>query len=294
MAKTSFSELNLKNAFLFAAVMSDTESCRLILEMILDKPIGKVSVNTEHSILLNSDYRSVRLDVYAIEDKQISGGETAYETEEAGQLQVDYNVEMQNDRRTNLAKRSRYYQAEIDVASLKPGEDIDNLRPNYVIFICTYDPFGYGLYRYVFENRCVEQGFPLNDGTMKIFLNTKGKNPEAVPDVLVDFLKYIEVSTDSCAQESKDKRIELLHQNVMLLKKSRELESRYMRFGELLDVAANDAKAEGRAEGRAEGKEMLINLICLMEEAGEGSLISKLGKDSAFLEEMLEKYHLNV
>lgn len=65
-----------------------------------------------------------------------------------------------------------------NVTSLKPGEDYNDLKPNYVIFICTFDPFGKKLYRYTYENYCRETNLPLEDGTTKIFLNTKGKNQQ--------------------------------------------------------------------------------------------------------------------
>ncbi len=35
---------------------------------------------------------------------------------------------------------------------------------------------GRGLYRYTFTQRCGEEDFPLEDGTTRIFINTKGKN----------------------------------------------------------------------------------------------------------------------
>ncbi|MEE1247917.1 MAG: hypothetical protein UHU19_01585 [Lachnospiraceae bacterium] len=46
MAKTkNFKDLNLSNAFLFAVAMQDEETCRIVLETVLDKEIGKVRVN---------------------------------------------------------------------------------------------------------------------------------------------------------------------------------------------------------------------------------------------------------
>ena len=60
-------------------------------------------------------------------------------------------MEAQNKNEGNLPKRSRYHQAEMDVSSLKPGQDFNDLKPGYVIFICTFDPFGKKLYRYTFE-----------------------------------------------------------------------------------------------------------------------------------------------
>ena len=59
------------------------------------RSITKVRVHAEHTILYSSDFRSVRLDIYASDE-----------------VQVEHN----------LAKRSCYYQGEMDITSLKPGE----------------------------------------------------------------------------------------------------------------------------------------------------------------------------
>lgn len=49
------------------------------------------------------------------------------------------------------------------------------MKQSFVIFVCTFDPFHIGRHVYTFENRCVEDpNLPLNDGTQKIILNTKG------------------------------------------------------------------------------------------------------------------------
>ena len=40
----------------------------------------------------------------------------------------------------------------MDIARLKPNEIYWNLKPNYAIFLCTFDLFGHQLYRYT---RCV-------------------------------------------------------------------------------------------------------------------------------------------
>lgn len=133
MGKT-FQELDLSNAFLFSAALEEPETCQIVLEIIMGCKLPKVNVHAEHSILINSDFRSVRMDIYANDE-----------------MQVNYNLESQNENEGNLAKRSRYYQAEMDVSSLKPGEVFNELKPGYVIFICTFDPFGEGLYRYTFE-----------------------------------------------------------------------------------------------------------------------------------------------
>lgn len=233
--KKTLQELDLSNSFLFAAALEDPEICQLVLEIILGSKVPKVKVHAEHSILISSEFRSVRLDIYASDE-----------------LQVNYNVEAQNENEGNLAKRSRYHQAEMDVSSLKPGDDFNDLKPGYVIFICTFDPFGEGLYRYTFEERCLERNIKLGDETRKIFLNTKGKNEKEVPKELIHFLKYVENSTDDYVSGIKDDSIERLHEKVTALKRWRSLEAKYMTFEELLKRRESKGKAEGITEGIAE------------------------------------------
>ena len=48
---------------MFAAVMEDEDICRGVLERILGIPIKHVTVRSEVSLFINSDYRGVQLDV---------------------------------------------------------------------------------------------------------------------------------------------------------------------------------------------------------------------------------------
>ena len=203
MVKKKFQDLNLNNAFLFAAALEDPETCRMVLEMILERDIPNITVHIEHSILYSSDFRSIRLDVYATDE-----------------MRVEYNVEMQNADEKHLAKRARFHQAQMDVTSLEPGEDFAGLRPGYVIFICTYDPYGDGLYRYTFENTCRENGRLFGDETLKIVLNTKGTRNCQVSGLLVEFLHYVENSTDSFVKDvAKASKVHQLHDKIKALKK---------------------------------------------------------------------------
>ena len=237
----TFQELDLCNSFLFAAALEQPEICRLVLEIILGCKMPEVKVHAEHSVLVSSDFRSVRFDVYA-----------------SDKLQVAYDVEAQNENEGNLPKRSRYYQAEMDVSSLKPGEDFNELKPGYVIFICTLDPFGKGQYRYTFEERCLECDLALGDETRKIFLNTKGRNDAEVPAELVHFLKYMEESTDTYVSQVTEQSIIQLHERVTELKRWRELEGRFMTGEELM----RQRERKGRLAGRAE------SILELLEDCG--------------------------
>ena len=64
------------------------------------------------------------------------------------------NVELQNGHRLELPKRSRYYQAAADVDNTPPGGLYSKMKDNYVIFICTFDPFLQGKAFYKFEYFC--------------------------------------------------------------------------------------------------------------------------------------------
>lgn len=108
--RKTFQELEFQDSFMFAAAMSDPETCRIVLERILDISILKVVVHAEHTLLVNPDFRGVRLDVYA--------------DDEAGTV---YDVEMQTTDKRNLPKRSRFYQSQMDAASLEPGDDFNKL-----------------------------------------------------------------------------------------------------------------------------------------------------------------------
>ena len=85
-----FQNLTISNSFMFAAVMEDTESCRGLLEMVLEFPVARIDISTEKSIIHHPQYHGVRLDVYA-----------------KGDDNTCYNVEMQVLYNSNLPKRSR-------------------------------------------------------------------------------------------------------------------------------------------------------------------------------------------
>lgn len=126
---------------MFAAVMSDPEICRKVLELALGFPVSEVHVQTERTMAYHSEYHGVRLDVYAAD-----AGKTCF------------NVEMQVTSQKFLPKRGRYYHDQIDMDALLTGESYENLPDIFVIFICDFDPFGDGLYRYTTCTACKETG----------------------------------------------------------------------------------------------------------------------------------------
>jgi hypothetical protein len=85
----------------------------------------------------------------------------------------------------------RYYQGVIDLNILQKGQDYTKLKKSYVIFICTFDPFGEGRHIYTFCNICQENtALTLDDDAVKIILSTKGTMDDVSPEMkrILDYI----------------------------------------------------------------------------------------------------------
>lgn len=160
---------------MFGAVMSDPKLCKPLLEYILNIKIKSIEYPELQKVIdKRYDSKGIRLDVYIEDDKN-----------------TVYNIEIQTTSSKNLPKRMRYYQGLIDLHTIDKGEDYLKLKKSFVIFICTYDPFGEGRYIYTFRNRCDENtNMTLNDDTAKIVVNSTGTRGE-INDELKAALDYI-------------------------------------------------------------------------------------------------------
>lgn len=211
-------ELNLTNKFLFDEVMEDLQTHQDVLSIIFGREIPLLVQNeTEKELRVSPNIRSIRMDVVTMDEDR-----------------VVYSTEMQNQRKTDLAKRSRYYQALVDTSLLEPGIPNYNLLNNtYIILIMTFDIFGYQKYQYTFEAACKEvPECTLGDHAVRIFLNTKGTNDDEVPKELAEFLHYVENTTDEAAEQSDSERIHRIHQRVCKVKNSEEEGVKYMQSWE--------------------------------------------------------------
>ena len=176
-------ELTITDDFMFGVVMREAKKCKPLLEMIPGVKINRIEyLEPQKSIVERYQSKSIRLDVYVADD--------------AGTV---YDVEIQTESKKNLPKRTRYYQGMIDLHILEKGEDYTALKKSFVIFICTYDPFGKGRRVYTFENRCIEDtSIALGDEAKKILLNVKGTegNVSAELGSLLSYMGGSEPSSD--------------------------------------------------------------------------------------------------
>ena len=238
-------ELNLEDDFLFAKVMSDKEICKELLEKILEIEIEKVEmVEEQKTIDLLLESKGIRLDVYVKDENN-----------------TIYNVEMQRGKHKNLPKRLRYYQGSIDLDLISKGEDYRKLAKSYIIFICTFDLFNKGLHKYTFQNICMEDNsIILNDETQKIILNTKGIMKD-LSEELLEFLAYVEDSTDDAAKGAKGDLVKSIHKRVQEVKNDISVEVEFMTLLE----RDREKIEEGREAGREEGREQAIKQLILKQ-----------------------------
>ena len=249
-------KVDIRNDLMFSYVMRNPEICTELLEVLLpghkiarveyieleserdgapQAAITKTRKNrpdTQKALLSAIDKRGVRLDAYLDDGKTI------------------YNIEMQTAEYGALPQRARLYQAHIDINQLERGQNFDELRPSYVIFICTFDPFGQSRYQYSFRNVCRETGEELQDEAYKLFFNTTGTEGEISPS-LREMLQYINNPGAYPVQKSK---VELIHQIETAVEEANQDEE-WRRMYMTWQIRQREAELLGEKRGIAIGEE---------------------------------------
>lgn len=246
---TGLAELNLVDKFLFDEVMEDTRVYEAIVSILLENEVRLLAkTETEKELRVSSQLRAVRLDVVSMDfQKKL------------------YHMEMQKTNTGNLKKRSRYYQAQLDVSLLEPGtRNFNLLNDSCMILVAPFDIFGKGMYRYTFEGTCREcPELRLGDGAIRVFINTKGTNREAFSQEFLDLMEYLTASTEFSAQKSTSKKIHLIHHRVEQIRQSEKAGVRYMQRWEEIAEAHEEGVAQGEALGEVRGREKsLISMVC--------------------------------
>ena len=269
--KKLYKELKFTDDFMFAKVLvNNPEICRRLLELLLDIKIKSMSVPENQKIIeILSDSKGIRLDVYV--------------DDEEGTV---YNIEMQKTLKTDLPKRSRYYQGMIDLKLIERGAKYKELKLCFVIFICLEDPFHRKLPVYRFENICIQdKSILLNDEAIKVFINADG-DLTGVPEELADFLRYLK------GEAQKGELVQMIEQEVKKARTHEGWEAEYMTLY-LRDQENQEIGMErGLKIGRAEGEARLGKLVNLLLEQGKTEEIAKVTSDENVREEYYAAYQI--
>ena len=278
-----FEKLTIQDDYLFKRIMFEKDICIRFLEALLKVKIRDIKyIGVEKGLKETYLGRGIRLDVYVEDDNN-----------------TIYNIEMQvsSDDNEFLGNRIRYYQALIDSAILKRGDNYKDLKNLYIIFICPFVLFNGERQVKNIKNYCKDdKEIKLEDGVTKILISTKGKEEETLDKDLKAFMYYINgVLLDNDFVKTLDTRIGEI--------KQKEIErSFYMQYELRLREEHEAGKREGKREGFSYGKVIATvdNIRLFMENINisadkvmqmlkvpekEQDLYLRLVNDPAFYEE---------
>jgi len=203
--------------------------------------------NVQHVFSPGTDVHGVRLDVFH------DDGERMFDVE------MHTGKDGQNE---FLPKRTRYTHSSIDAIALKRGESYHKLRPCYVIYICTFDMFGKGLYLYTVRNHVVEApSIGYNDESYTLYFNAKGTVGK-IPKVMKEILRYIR---NPELYPIKKTKIEVIKQIDTAVKYNRQSPEWRLEF-DMLTLFQQDAELRGEKRGKRD----------LLKDSVEKALSSEL------------------
>lgn len=241
-----WNKLTLRNNFMFRLVMEKQELCKKLIECILGIKIKSISyMEHEKSFEANLRSKGIRLDLFVIDEDGVA---------------YDIEMQMDNSYKDFLGRRTRYYVSTMDNNALKKGERYSQLRKSYVIFICTFDPFGRGLAKYTFNAICNEDhSLVLDDGVTRVFINTEGDRHRISKELasLIGYISTGEVTDDY----TKD-----LDEEVRTLRNDDGRERDYMTYMQTIMEHEDMAYSRGITQGISQGisqasKAMAIKML---------------------------------
>ena len=223
----------LTNDIIFGWIMKSEENCLAIIRAILPE-LNITSIihkEIQHDITPVASTRGVRFDAVVQDDQK------RY-----------YDIEMQVENTGDLGKRARYYQSQIDNETLMKGETFHKLKESFVIFLCAFDPFSYGLRRYQFHQyEDSIRDLRLDTQSHVLFINAKGTKGEVSSDLagIIDVMNQKPNQTNSLASKLM-KEIDYYNQNP---EKRRELMDYETRLKDERLIGIKEGRIEERQEG---------------------------------------------
>ena len=262
--------ITIKNNFLFQETLRNKSLCKQLLERVLHIQVKTIRyMETEKTMKAQLSSKNTRLDVY-VEDKDGNVADIEMQTTDTKSV-INYDERDEKTIIRELPLRTRYYQNIIGTNMLRKGMHYRELRKAYVIFICTFDPFGTGLPVYHFTYRCKENGnLQMGDLTENIFLNVKAAD-KTDDEELAAFLRYVN------GQKSDSSFTKKLDEEATRIKNNDDWRLKAM----TLDMEIKDMKKREREKGKQEGlkagkQERTLEIAKAM--LADGMEISKVAK----------------
>ena len=153
--KDVIKELTIMNDIFMRNVLKKQECVEYILRTIMEMKNLQILDHIVQKDYKNLQGRSAILDCVARDDKD-----------------KRYNVEIQQEAEGASPKRARYHSGLLDMNTLNPGQDYEELPNSYVIFITRDDVLGEGLPIYHADRVIREIGETFGDGSHIIYVNS--------------------------------------------------------------------------------------------------------------------------
>ena len=144
----------MDDEFMTKCFEENTECTELVLRIVMDKDDLRVKSARTQYTLKNLQGRSVRLDILADDS-----------------MDRKYNIEVEKSQKGAGSKRARYNSSLMDANAILPGDDVELLPENYVIFITEEDIFGTGMPVYHIDRVVEETGMPFGDASHIMYVN---------------------------------------------------------------------------------------------------------------------------
>ena len=261
-----YEKLTIRNKFMFGKVTQNPVIAQKMADLLTPVEIGAVTEAEREKFLQHrSSSKYVKLDMY-LEDENGRVVDT--------KMQNKSNNKMVQE---ELPLRIRYYQGMIDQEILSAGTDYIFLKETYIIFICTYDPFGKGKYVYHFHMTCDEdESIQLHDKMNWIFYNTTADLSNA-PEGIKKFLSYVE------NEYAEDEFTRLIDKEVKNARLNEEWRSEYLKtYVNDMDMR-REGYLEGEEYGKAEGKRLGI---------AEGEMLGRNAREQELLKNLMHTMNL--
>ena len=242
--------ITIKNNFLFQETLRNKSLCKQLLERVLHIQVKTIRyMETEKTMKAQLSSKNTRLDVY-VEDKDGNVADIEMQTTDTKSV-INYDERDEKTIIRELPLRTRYYQNIIGTNMLRKGMHYRELKKAYVIFICTFDPFGAGLPVYHFTYRCKEDcNLQMGDLTENIFLNVKAAD-KTNDEELAAFLRYVNgQKPDSSFTKKLDEEATRIKNNDDWRLKAMTLD---MEIQDMKKRIAKREREKGKQEGLKEG-----------------------------------------
>lgn len=228
-----YDELTITNSFMFGKVFNDEEIAKDFIQNVLKLNVDKINIVREASAQNDFLHKGVRYDVYVKE--QING--------KTGRV---FDVELQVFDTLELPLRARYYQSMCDIDTLEKGASYDELKEQYIIFICKEDIFKAGKSIYTFENREeTDPAIKLGDKTFKKYY-IFGKYREMKDKIIQEYMEYFATSNPRSNITQK------INNRVKWYKSDNTTRKAYMIWQEELKMKFKAGERAGLAQGEKE------------------------------------------